>query len=420
VNKTRIAIVGFGGRISGMVAELGRVDSSVHIAAVADPNMEQTRERLAAKGMAPSEGVKLYSSADQLFASARDYDAILIGTRCHLHTALAVQACATGLPLFLEKPVAINFEQAAQLAAVFKGAYHRVVVSFPLRVTDLFLNTMEIIRTGRIGRINQIQAHNNVTYGGVYFGQWYRNYDEAGGLWLQKATHDFDYINQILDGARPVTVSAMTTHKIFGGDKPHDLVCSKCDRTETCMESPKNIALRGDAGGMVGNMPNNDHYCAFSEEIKNEDSGSALIKYDDGTLVSYSQNFVSRKAAGKRGATIIGYSGTIEFDWYTEKIKIIDHHRNRVDEVVAKAAGGHMGGDTRLCQMFSDVIHRKCKSQSDLSAGLLSASMCLAARDSTHNSTFERIKTVKELAAMALAPAAEKPRRKFAKAGRAS
>jgi hypothetical protein len=168
---------------------------------------------------------------------------------------------------------------------------------------------------------------------------------------------------------------------------------------------------------MAGGLPDNDHLCAFSRDIKNEDSGSALIKYDDGTLVSYSQNFVSRKAAGKRGATIIGYSGTIEFDWYTEKIKIIDHHRNRVDEVEAKAAGGHMGGDTRLVQMFSDVIHGKCKSQSDLSAGILSASMCLSARESTHNSTFEKIKTVAKLAAIAKAPA--KPVKRGGRAARA-
>lgn len=413
MDNIRIAVIGLGGRISGMIAELFRVDPTVQIAAVADPNMEQTRERLAQKNMPPSDGVKLYTTADQLLSHAREYDAIMIGTRCHLHTPLAIQACATGLPLFLEKPVAITFAQAAQLAAVYQRAYDRVVISFPLRVTDLFLTTMDIIRSGRIGKINQIQAHNNVTYGGVYFGQWYRNYDEVGGLWLQKATHDFDYINQILQGAQPVTISAMTTHKIYGGDRPHNLRCSECDRTADCMESPKNIALRGDAGGMAGAWEKNDHLCAYSSEIKNEDSGSALIKYDDGTLVSYSQNFISRKAAGKRGATIVGYSGTVEFDWYTEKVKVMDHHRNRVDEITSKAAGGHMGGDTRLVQMFSDVIHRRGKSQSDLRAGLLSASMCLSARESSEKGTFEKIKSVDELAASAAETVASavKPKR---------
>ena len=59
-----------------------------------------------------------------------------------------------------------------------------VVVSFPLRTTPLFTTALEVVRSGRLGTVNQIQANNNVPYGGVYYGLWYRNYDDTGGLWL--------------------------------------------------------------------------------------------------------------------------------------------------------------------------------------------------------------------------------------------
>src|SRR3546814_15437632 len=60
-----------------------------------------------------------------------------------------------------------------------------VVVSLPQRVTPLLQAVLEVVRSGRLGTINQVQAFNYVNYGGVYFGQWYRYYATTGGLWLQ-------------------------------------------------------------------------------------------------------------------------------------------------------------------------------------------------------------------------------------------
>jgi predicted dehydrogenase len=298
-------------------------------------------------------------------------------------------------PLFLEKPVAITNEQVRDLARAYKGREETVVVSYPLRASPLWRRAKEIIDSGRLGTINQIQAWNNVPYGGVYFGEWYRNFNEVGGLWLQKATHDFDYINH-LAGSRAKTIAATTTRKIYVGDKPHDLRCSKCDETETCMESPTNIAKRGDGGG----MGKDDHACAFSREIKNEDAGSALIQYDGGTHAVYTQNFITRKSAGKRGATITGYSGTLSFDWYTDQIRVTDHFiPDRETEVTdVKCTEGHSGGDGVLARTFVDLIRDKKPSVYNLRDGVISATMCLAARESSGSNTFQRVPGYDDLA----------------------
>ncbi len=400
----RLAVIGLGGRLTGMLGQMRLVDPEVRIVAVADPAVQAVQGRLAMAGMPPSDGVKFYDSPDQLLEYADQYDGVCIGTRCHLHTPYAIKVAPTGLPLFLEKPVAITQEQLIGLATAFAGREQSVVISFPLRVTPLYIAALEIVRSGRLGTINQVQAINNVNYGGVYFGEWYRNYDEVGGLWLQKATHDFDYINHLLDD-RPTMIAATTTRKIYVGDMPHDLTCSRCDLTETCIESPRNLARRGDGGG----MSMNDHLCAFSREIRNEDAGSALIHYAGGAHASYSQNFISRKEAGRRGAIVTGYSATLEFDWYTDEIRVVDHHHaNRVDRISVKATSGHSGGDIKLAEMFLDVVHGRDKSRSDLKDGLLSAAMCLAARESSETDAFQRIPTVEELARIA-APAALAP-----------
>jgi predicted dehydrogenase len=299
---------------------------------------------------------------------------------------MAAAFSSSGLPLYLEKPVAINRDQLNLLAQSFLGRERSVVVSFPLRCTPLFTRVREIVASGVLGTITQVQAINNVPYGGVYFGQWYRDHDETGGLWLQKATHDFDYIHQVV-GARPVRVAAVGSRRAYGGDRPDDLRCSECDRTESCPESPANSKRRGDHGG----MGSDDHWCAFSRSIRHHDCGSALITYDNGVHASYSQNFVSRREAARRGAIITGYLATVEFDWYQNAGRLIHHHERNLERFEVPPAEGHAGGDDVLLKNFIDVASGRDVSHSDLYAGILSVAMCLAAQKSEETATFQSI-----------------------------
>jgi predicted dehydrogenase len=385
----RLAAIGLGNRALGMLKALKTEDPEVDLVALVDPNLPSVRERLK-KHEVEVKNVRHFPSAEAMLEHPERYDGVIIGTRCHLHTEMACKVAPTGLPLFLEKPVAITQEQLAQLAAAFAGRMDRVVVSFPLRLTPLFTAVQDIIRSGRLGAINQVQAYNYVTYGGVYFGDWYRNYDEVGGLWLQKATHDFDYINLLMKSA-PAMVSATASQVIYRGDMPHDLRCSKCDKTATCPESPRAHERRNDSGGMGGKATEWDHWCAYSRDLRNQDSGAAMILYADGSHAVYSQNFVPRRSSASRGARVTGYDATLEFNWYGETIRVIDHHHERVDQIAVKSTSGHLGGDAALCRYFIDVMRGKCKSPCDLNAGLLSAAMCLAARESSATRTFQPI-----------------------------
>ena len=382
-------MIGLGHRAAAMIASMQSVDPKVSVRAVADPDTESARQRLAMVGDARA---RVYPSADVMLEDPADYDGVVIGTRCHLHTRMAIKVASAGLPLFLEKPVAISLEELGALREVFRGREDEVVVSFPLRHTPLFSKALEVVRSGTLGTINQIQATNNVPYGGVYFGQWYRNHDQTGGLWLQKATHDFDYIN-LLAGSRPVGVAAMESRRVYGGEKPHDLRCSACDETETCPESPQNLARRGDDGGMYQDSDDRtDHWCAFSREIQNHDAGSALIMYENGIHASYSQNFLSRRSAYKRGATVVGYEATLEFDLAPMELRIIHHRSEKVEQLrVDGEDDGHAGGDRILAESFLDLVKDRARPHASLRDGLLSAAMGLAARESARTKTFQRV-----------------------------
>jgi predicted dehydrogenase len=389
----RLAVIGLGQRAASVIRAMKDADGSVHVAGVADPNKTMASKRATDLG---DDEAKIVDSADVLLQGASQFDGALIGTRCKDHTEMAGKVARTDLPLYLEKPVAITWEQAKRLGQAYAGKENRVLVSYPLRASPLFAAAHRVIQSGRLGTINQVQAINNVPYGGCYFGGWHRNYDDAGGLWLQKATHDFDYITHLLN-ARPLSIAAATAQTVYGGEMDHDLHCGVCDRVDECVESHKNQRLRADAGmsSNHGNAPQDklgvNHWCPFSREIKNQDAGSAIVLYDSGAHASYSQNFVSRRAAAKRGAVVTGHDATLEFDWYSEQLRVFEHFADVVETTTVKPTSGHAGGDGVLVRNFIDMMRGESPPLANLGDGLLSAAMCLAARESAYSHTFESV-----------------------------
>ncbi|MBC7239163.1 MAG: Gfo/Idh/MocA family oxidoreductase, partial [Chloroflexi bacterium] len=190
----RVGIIGYGRRIAHMAREMGVYHIPYVVSAVADPRAET----LQAESDPLLASAHFYENADEMLAH-EELDGVMIGTRCYLHTEMACRVAPYKLPLFLEKPVAITFEQLKTLDAAFEGYPAPVVVSFPLRLTPIVQTVKEMLKADLIGSVEHVVAVNDVPYGDVYYRRWYRNYDEVGGLWLQKATHDFDYVNYLLE-----------------------------------------------------------------------------------------------------------------------------------------------------------------------------------------------------------------------------
>jgi predicted dehydrogenase len=371
----KLAVIGYGSRIRNIIRLLREQRPECEVAAIVDIRNDEIRRLY--EGL---ENVHFYETTEEMLAGERP-DGILIGTRCSLHAAMAIKVLGTGIPLFLEKPVATTLADARRLKAAAETSDAEVVVSFPLRVSQMVRLAKDIIDSGKIGTVEHVQAVNNTPYGGVYYHNWYRDEKETGGLFLQKATHDFDYINYIV-GLKPVSVCAMTSKQIFKGTKPAGLKCADCEENRTCEEST--IFL-------TGAKKDTWLYCCFAEDTGNEDSGSALIRYESGMHVSYSQNFFVRRKAGYRGARFMGYKGTLEFDFYSGKLQVFMHHTPRVETYEIDSGASHFGGDPVLVNNFADIMQGKAKSVSTLEDGLLSALMCLRAKQSAETGTFRAI-----------------------------
>jgi hypothetical protein len=128
--------------------------------------------------------------------------------------------------------------------------------------------------------------------------------------------------------------------------------------------------------------------CVYGEGIRNEDSGNALLEYASGVQVSYTQNFFARNKAARRGARLYGYRGSVEFDWYTNTIKVMRHDRGKDELIDLTGAEEHFGGDAELCKDFLAALKTRTVSRTPLTTGINSALTCLWARESAERRVF--------------------------------
>ncbi len=377
----KIGFIGYGLRSETMLRAFSNIEADIQVTAVVDPKRERAEQRM--KGNPYCADVRWYNSAEDMLNRA-ELDGVFIGTRCSLHTVYASMALKAGIPLFLEKPVCISDAQYEALSLAAEGRTDRAVVSFPLRVSPIITEVKSLVESGLLGKLMMVQAVNNVPYGSVYYHSWYRDPRETGGLFLQKATHDIDYIN-FLTKEPPAAVFAQTAKLHFKGDKPAGLHCPDCDEYRTCKESSYVV-------GCVQKEEVHGDFCCFAADTGNEDEASAIFTCESGVLISYNQIFTVKKSAARRGCRLIGTEASLEFDFYTGAI-----HEDRyftpqtVEHQFHFPDGAHFGGDEMLALEFMNLMDGK-KPVSDLSAGLASAAACLAAKKSSETNQQVKIR----------------------------
>lgn len=363
----KIGVIGLGKRLNHMVNTCMReAEPELSVVAAIDPDEAAVRAALPEE---EAKAIKFVRSVEELAAAG--VDAIAVGTRCNLHAKYAMDVAATGLPLFLEKPIATTLEDAMAMESAFQDTQTKVVVSFPLRASPLCVRVKHLLDEGALGIPQHVMAVNYVPYGDVYFNSWYRDYGVTGGLFLQKATHDLDYLAYCLRSPI-VRVGAMKS-------------CGRVYRDAKFAE--------------VDPDPN----CGFYEQIgtpetgMNEDSSSALIEFENGAQGVYTQVFYSKRGAARRGATFSGHQGTLSFDWYANQATLIHHFQPFEDKIQVDSDLHHHGGDGVLADNFVKVVRGEASSISNVWAGLQSVYACLAAKESAEKGEFCEVRQLEKI-----------------------
>jgi predicted dehydrogenase len=191
VSTVRIGMVGAGAVAARHVRTLLAMDG-VELAAVADPALERAKE------LAAEAGASAYPNHMELLAAER-LDAVYICVPPFAHGVPELAVIDAGLPMFVEKPVAIDRETAAEIAARLAGGPLVTCTGYHWRWLDIFDRAAELL-ADRPARLVQCSWLDKVPPP-----SWWLRRDGSGGQTIEQTTH-------VLDTARGLAGEVTEVH----------------------------------------------------------------------------------------------------------------------------------------------------------------------------------------------------------------
>lgn len=145
-----------------------------------------------ARQLAPE--VPVVAGIDEVFAAV---PAVVIATPAETHHELVARALRAGKDVFVEKPLAITYEQGAQLVRLAAERERILMVGHVLEYHPAVVRLLEMVRGGELGKVNYIYS-NRLSLGKVR--------REENILW-SFAPHDVAVILRLM-GTMPFQVIA--------------------------------------------------------------------------------------------------------------------------------------------------------------------------------------------------------------------
>ena len=319
-----------------------------------------------------------------------------------------VKALELGYDVLLEKPLAKTKKGCKALLDAQKKYGGKVLVCHVLRYAPAFIKAAELVDSGAIGRLVEIdnteqvafwhQAHSFVR------GNW-RNSDQTSPMILQKCCHDLDLL-QFFAKSKCKTLSSVGDLTYFTAENAPEGAadrCLDCKYVDTCPYSAKRIYITQFEDGQI-RWPSTAITLtrpltaeAVTEALKDGPYGRCVFHCDNNVVdhqlttmtfengVKASLTMVAFTGRGGRLMFLRGTLGEVIVDEEHGKV-ILKRFMEKPEEweisSLVTAGDGHGGGDTGLINSFYDMLTGEEEGKTTLKESIESHLMAIAAEKS--------------------------------------
>ena len=384
--KLKIAIIGLGSRGKNAYGtELLTLQDRAVVTAVADPNEERLKIG-ADEHNVPEE--RRFHSAEELLAQPKLADIAIICTQDRQHVPHAVAALRKGYDILMEKPISPFLSQLQEIVRVAREEKRRVVVCHVLRYTPFFQLIKQTIDSGRLGKIINIQALENVRYWhqahSFVRGNWRRS-DESSPMILAKCCHDLDYLVWLC-GSRVERVSSFGSLNYFNPENAPEGAAARCMdgclAKEKCPYDAEKVYITNKETGVRGGNKNwpvdilseNPNEETMREAILNGPYGRCAFACDNDVVDNQIVNLEMENGAhlslmmtaftsiGGRTIKVMGTLGDMWGDMHRNILRICEFGKE--PEIIDLGQpendfNDHGGGDRGLLLSFLDYMEGK-------------------------------------------------------------
>lgn len=403
----KIGLIGAGNRGKDIYANfiLNSTDEA-QVISVAEPNDIRREQVVKAHNIQPE---FIFNTWEDFLAKDKFCDAIFLATGDDLHFEPIIIAMEKGYDILLEKPMSNKAEECLKIADMAEHYGVKVMVCHVLRYTPFFSKLKELIDSGIIGEVVDIQHNENI--GNFHFahsfvrGNW-RNSNETSPLILQKSCHDLDILSWLLNGSPCKEIVSFGSLKHFKKENApanSSTRCLQCSLIDTCIYSPKKIYYNNIGAwptlvateiqteeALTNSLEHNQYgRCVYHCDNNVVDNMVSIIQFENGVNVTF--NLCAFTDDVCRTIKIMGTKGEIRGNDLKNNIEVYEFGQGtgRFDNGAMTRItpdvliGGHGGGDTGLMHDFIDLcLGRKNDSRTNPRTSLESHLMAFAAEKS--------------------------------------
>ena len=379
MKQITVAIAGCGSRGQDTYAECQkRFPDRMKIVAAADIRPEKLEQMKAKYGLTDDQ---CYASAEEMLSKGRLADVMFICTPDQMHYSEAMEALKLDYHLLLEKPISPTEKECQDIEKLALERDRQVVVCHVLRYTVFYQKLKELIESGVIGEVVNIQANEQVGY-------WHQAHSFVRGNWrnaslstpmiLQKCCHDMDILLW-LAGKHCKRVSSFGSLRHFKAEFAPEGAPARCTdgcpAAQTCpynavtyymgrvekglLDWPLNVVTTDPTAENVMKALQTGPYgrCVYHCDNDVVDHQVVNLELEDGATVNFTM--CAFTAQGNRQVRVMGTMGEIYGDVNAKSIKVMPFGQEAEEIDVAKLTSdfsGHGGGDARLVEDFLNLV----------------------------------------------------------------
>lgn len=384
MKQVTFAVCGFG--IRGMEAYSSYQKThpdEMRITAVADPD---PAKREIAQRVYGVPAAQCFSSAQELLAQPRLADVMIIATQDRQHVRQAIPAMEKGYHLLLEKPISPSLSECIALREKAHETGRAVIVCHVLRYTQFYGAIKRLLQEGAVGRIESVQAAENVAYWhyahSYVRGNW-RRCEDSSPMVLAKSCHDMDILRWLID-APCLRVSSYGSLDWFKKENAPEGCAERCldgcGIKSTCPYDAEKIYLHNDKSGYdSGNRewpltvlctdPTPEKLmaalrsgpygrCVYHCDNDVVDHQVVNMEFDGGVTATFTMSAFTARCY--RTIKIMGSMGELEGDLDTNTLVLRQFgqpDRSIALDPILDRFAGHGGGDEKMmayvCSLFS-------------------------------------------------------------------
>lgn len=402
MKKIKVGLIGFGNRGRLYSSFIKDLSDKVEYVAVCDYRIEELLDSLKQYNLKHT-----FKDVEDFFNAKLDLDLVCICSMDKYHFYQTKKCLELGYNVLLEKPVSNNLKEVIELNELAHKNNLKLIVSYVLRYTLFYKMIKDIIDSGEIGKVININNTENVAYWhhahSYTRGNW-KYEKETGPMILTKCSHDMDLIYWLM-GKNVDKISSFGNRSyLIKENAPKDAAeyCIDCIEKDNCPFNAYRFYLNnkewlrpiiGDDlsdENIMKNLYHNQYTrCAYKTNADVVDHQVVNILFDDKTTASHTMNAYTRYCY--RDIKVMGSHGCIEGNFEEKKFKVYHFKDNSEREVdithFTDDFVGHGGGDR---VMFIELIDylltgNKTKSLTSISESVISHEMAFAAEKSRVN-----------------------------------